>query len=201
MSTIRQPSAVSRHDVARCPWLSRPSLPWAFLATLISAFLCGAVASRTALAATRAYNFVAPAIYVEYVSLAPGETVKYETDNLSTNADPVMHFLRVEPDGSYTPVDYSDDISWPANPNSRIIFTNGTEPVPYVVVLRAYSSGNTGTCDVRKNGLLRKGGAPIGGWLVPYTLFTFLFPIRCSPSAQATSSTPSTIRVAASPNC
>ena len=171
----RHPSPVTRHPspVTRRASLDQPSVLWAFLATIIFGFLCDAVASRTALAATRAYNGVAPAIYVEYVSLTANETVIYETDSLSNNADPVMHLLRVETDGSYTAIDYSDDIAWPSNPNSRITFTNGVTPLRYAIVIRAYSTSNLGICNVRKNGVLRRVGAPVGGWLASSSLFTF----------------------------
>ncbi len=73
--------------------------------------------------ASRAYEGEAPPIYVEYVTIPQGGTVTFETTNLSSGTDPVLHLLRRGPSGSYFQVAYNDNHS---GLNAKIVFQNQT---------------------------------------------------------------------------
>jgi len=100
-------------------------------------------------------------------------SVSFSTTNLTSVADPVMHLFRREADGDLVQVAVSDDIAWPENLNSRIDYQNGGSAGQFVLIIRAFSTGLSGTCDVWLDGQPHHIAAPVDGWFSDADWFTF----------------------------
>lgn len=153
-----------------CPLRKLSSFGYLHFNALLTLLTFAFVLAPSQVFASRGYNGIAPPVYVEYLSIPQGGTVTFQTTNLSSGADPVMHLLRAAPGGSYFQVDYSDNYS---GLNARISHTNQTSVTSFVLVLRSKSWDHRGTCDLLKNGAIHQVGAPVSGWFEPSNIFTF----------------------------
>ncbi len=144
-----------------------------FLCTGLAVVCLGLAWGGNADAASRWTLGVAPAVYLDMFSLPQGGQVDFFTSNLTSGADPVLHLFRVLPDGSFQQVAVADDIAGPENRNAHLTYPTDGPADNFVLLLRAYDSGTTGTCNVAKDNVLRQAAAPVGGWIVNAPYFTY----------------------------
>jgi len=117
--------------------------------------------------------------------LSAGQFIGLETQTVSSGADPVMHLVRIESDGSWTKVASDDNgaIHPSAGPlGARVEYTvpAGSSTATYLMILRAASISTTGTAYVHR--AYAPGGpavsgtsvsVPVGGLLLDEGLFTW----------------------------
>lgn len=112
----------------------------------------------------------APPVYVEYLSIPQGSSVIFQTTNLSSGGDPVLHLLRSNGTGGYTQVAYNDNYN---GLNARIAYYNSSSITEFVLLLRSYDTDFFSTCDLMKNGVIHQAGVPVRGWFEPGSSFTY----------------------------
>jgi hypothetical protein len=98
--------------------------------------------------------------------------VVYETTALTGFADPVLHLLRDDGGGVWTQVAFNDDYG---SLNSRLSYTNPSmaTATSFLLVLRGFNASTSGSCDLKKDGVLHQASTPVGGWFVVATTLTF----------------------------
>ncbi|HHW95912.1 MAG: hypothetical protein ACOX51_06550 [Myxococcota bacterium] len=112
----------------------------------------------------------APPVYVEYLSIPQGSSVIFQTTNLSSGGDPVLHLLRSNGAGGYTQVAYNDNYN---GLNARIAYYNSSSITEFVLLLRSYDTDFFSTCDLMKNGVIHQASVPVRGWFEPGSSFTY----------------------------
>jgi hypothetical protein len=110
-----------------------------------------------ALAAYGKFDLTASHVHLVPVTINANETVTFDTYDIApTGGDTVMHLLA--PSGQE--VAQNDD--WNGTLASHIQYTAPTTGT-YTVVIRAFSSYNSGTCSLKKNGVPLQTGFPFAG--------------------------------------
>jgi len=126
--------------------------------------------TTSAVAATRDYLSDGGAVYLNYLTIPTSSTVVFQTKSCTSGADPALHLLRDNLNGTYTQVAFNDDWS---GVDARISYTNSLASTSFVLFMRAKNTATDGKCTVLKDGVTLESGAPVGGDLVPASTFTW----------------------------
>ncbi len=91
----------------------------------------------------------ATATYVELFSLSSGQSVTWETDNLSPGADTVIHVQYSNSAGSYVGPEVAFNDDFLGGPRSRVQVTNTFSSTrSYMLIVRAQTPQTTGTASI-----------------------------------------------------
>lgn len=107
----------------------------------------------------------APALHVETFDIALGATFCFETDS-APGVDPVAHLLAPTPGGGWQQVAVHDDVQWPGDPDVALCWTNTLSTMPFLLVLRAFTSSGAGVTATKVNGQPHRTGVAVGGALM-----------------------------------
>lgn len=136
----------------------------------IAILITVSLSSLTAEASSRAVETSAPALYLEYFTIAQLSNLTIQTTGSSVGADPVLHLLRDNDNGTFTQVAYNDTFT---GVEARISYTNPSGLYTrFLLVLRAKNPTAMGTCDLIKGGVAYVSAVPVGGNLVAASTFT-----------------------------
>jgi len=104
------------------------------------------------------FDINAPAIYEKKVFLNAGTSVQFETRNLSTDSDPVMHLI-----STITGLEVASNDNGAGGFAARSTYVP-TSTANYILIVRARQTERRGQADIYKNNVLFESGISFGGY-------------------------------------
>ena len=102
-----------------------------------------------------------------------GQQWTFETNSLA-GVDPVLYLFAHDGNGNLTLVTYDDDLQYPIDLDPSLTWTNNTQGTEFIVMLRAYSTGTSGTTEFKINGTVQEPNARVGGRMEPASSLTYV---------------------------
>lgn len=123
-------------------------------------------------AASRAVESEASATFFQAVSMPVGQQWTFATDS-AVGVDPVLYLFAHDGSGNLSLVAYDDDVQYPIDLDPSLTWTNNTQGTEFIVMLRAYSAGTSGTTTFKINGAVQESAARVGGRMEPASSLTY----------------------------